>query len=153
MGGTAGGGAQMHDIWFRGMANDWRPVSTAASYSPDNILAATYSFADSWLYLLDHTISGVQNAGYEAGSLSGWASSGASETVTSRSPHSGSYAAMLGAITATNGDSSISQTFTAPTGATSLSFWYKMTCPDTVTYDWATATLRDVATALMAWKT
>ena len=24
-----------------------------------------------------------------------------------------------------------------------MSFWYKMTCPDTVTYDWATATLKD----------
>ena len=143
LGGNASSGAQMHDIWFRGMANDWRPVNTAASYSPDRILAATYSFADRWLYVLDHSISGVQNAGYESGGLAGWTSSGASGTVTSTSPHSGTYAAMLGARTATNGDSSISQTFTAPTGGTSLSFWYKMSCPDTVAYDWATATLTD----------
>ena len=32
------------------------------------------------------------------------------------------------------------------TGGT-LSFWYKVTCPDTVTYDWATATLKDNSTA------
>ena len=47
----------------------------------------------------------------------------------------------------TNGDSSISQTFTAPAGSSSLSFWYRVVCPDTVTYDWATATLRDNTTA------
>ena len=47
----------------------------------------------------------------------------------------------------TNGDSSVGQTFTVPSGATTLSFWYKMSCPDTVTYDWATATLRDNTTA------
>ena len=45
---------------------------------------------------------------------------------------------MLGLTTATNGDSSVSQTFTAPNRATSISFWYKMTCPDTVQYEvWA----------------
>jgi hypothetical protein len=50
---------------------------------------------------------------------------------------------MLGSTSATNGDSTISQTFTAPVGATSLSFWYEMTCPDSVAYDWATASLTD----------
>lgn len=73
----------------------------------------------------------------------GWTPSGPSATVTSSTPHSGSYAVMLGLTTPTNGDSNIAQTFTAPNGVTSLSFWYKMTCPDTVTYDWATATLAD----------
>ena len=42
----------------------------------------------------------------------------------------------------------MSQTFTVPAGATHLTFWYKMTCPDTVSYDWATATLRDSATGV-----
>jgi hypothetical protein len=39
----------------------------------------------------------------------------------------------------------VSQTFTAPTTivGSALSFWYSVHCPDTVTYDWATATLRD----------
>jgi hypothetical protein len=50
---------------------------------------------------------------------------------------------MAGNTSATNGDSSVSQTFTLPAGVTAISFYYRVTCPDTVTYDWATATLRD----------
>src|SRR4029077_12075349 len=42
-----------------------------------------------------------------------------------------------------SGDSSISQTFTAPAIGGALTFWYKVVCTDTVTYDWAVATLRD----------
>jgi hypothetical protein len=49
---------------------------------------------------------------------------------------------------ATNGDSKIVQTAVAPTGATKLTFWYNMTCPDTITFDWATATLRDNTTGV-----
>src|SRR5207237_8790131 len=41
------------------------------------------------------------------------------------------------------GDSTLAQTFAAPTGAASLSLCYQMTCPDTLTYDWATVSLMD----------
>ncbi len=84
----------------------------------------------------------IVNGGFETGSLSGWTPSGAATSVTTTS-HSGTYAAMLGSTSPTNGDSSISQTFTAPSGSTRLTFWYANNCPDTVTYDWATATLKD----------
>jgi hypothetical protein len=57
--------------------------------------------------------------------------------------HGGTSCARLGSTSATNGDSSLGQTFTAPAGSTQLTFWYKMTCPDTVTYDWATVSLVD----------
>ena len=60
-----------------------------------------------------------------------------------RSCARGAFCAQLGSTSATNGDSSIAQTFTAPSGATGLSLWYKETCPDTVTYDWALVTLKD----------
>jgi hypothetical protein len=40
-------------------------------------------------------------------------------------------------------DSSIAQTFVAPVGVTTLSFFFRMTCPDFVVFDWATATLTD----------
>jgi hypothetical protein len=60
--------------------------------------------------------------------------------------HSGTYAAQAGATSPTNGDSSIAQTFTVPSGDGTLSFWYNVTCPDTVTYDWATATLKNNTT-------
>jgi hypothetical protein len=88
--------------------------------------------------------SGIVNGGFETGSLSGWTASGASTGVVNSGAHSGTYAAQLGNTSPTNGDSSIAQTFTA--GGSTLSFWYNVTCPDTVTYDWATATLKDNTT-------
>src|SRR5262249_8684281 len=86
----------------------------------------------------------IVNPGFETGNLNGWTPTGT--TSTSSTAHSGSFSGQAGSTSPTNGDSSISQTFTAPTGATTLSFWYKVTCPDTVTFDWATATLRDNTT-------
>jgi hypothetical protein len=59
----------------------------------------------------------------------------------------GSFADRGGSTVPTNGDSYVRQTFTAPAGSTKVSFWYQMSCPDTVRYDWATATLRDNTTA------
>ncbi|MEV8524271.1 Ig domain-containing protein [Streptomyces sp. NPDC052000] len=87
---------------------------------------------------------GVTNGGFETGSLSGWTASG-SATASSAAAHSGSYGAMIGSANPTN-TSSIAQTFTAPSGSSTVSFSYNVTCPDTVTYDWATATLKDNTT-------
>ena len=86
----------------------------------------------------------IANPGFETGSLTGWTTSGATSVVTTA--HTGTYAAR-GGSTSPTGTSSIAQTFTIPSGATSLSFWYQVYCPDSVTYDWATATLRDNTTA------
>ena len=83
---------------------------------------------------------GITNGGFESG-LTGWTSSGTTAQVSGG--HSGSFSARAGATTPTNGDSSLAQTFTAPAGKTKLSVWYKETCPDTITYDWATISLRD----------
>jgi serine protease len=87
----------------------------------------------------------ITNGGFETGALSGWTSTGS--TGVTPAAHSGAYAAMIGSILP-SGDSSISQTFLAPDGSSMLSFWYDITCPDTVTYDWAMATLRDNSTGM-----
>jgi hypothetical protein len=83
----------------------------------------------------------IQNPGFENGSLSGWTASGT--TSVTGSAHSGMFAAQLGGTAPTNGDSKIVQTFTIPAGATSISFSHFIHCPDTLTYDWATVTLKD----------
>ncbi|MFF2501801.1 putative Ig domain-containing protein [Streptomyces sp. NPDC058067] len=91
---------------------------------------------------------GVTNGGFEAGSLSGWTAAG-SATAAAGAAHSGSYGATVGSASPSN-TSSVAQTFTAPSGATKVSFSYDVTCPDSVTYDWATATLKDNTTGTTA---
>jgi hypothetical protein len=85
--------------------------------------------------------SGIINGGFETGNLAPWTVTGTA--TVGGAAHTGSYAAVVGSISSTNGDSSIAQTFSAPTAGATLTFWYNVHCPDTVTYDWATAKLRD----------
>ncbi|WP_267884093.1 Ig domain-containing protein [Streptomyces sp. NRRL WC-3742] len=86
----------------------------------------------------------ITNGGFETGNTTGWTTTGTA-TAPAGAAHTGSYGLQLGSTSPT-ADSTAAQTFTAPTGSSKLSFWSKNTCPDTLTYDWATATLKDNTT-------
>ena len=49
--------------------------------------------------------------------------------------HSGSYAAQLGSSSAFNGNSTLTQTVTLPSGVATLTFWYSPHCPDRLKAD------------------
>jgi hypothetical protein len=83
---------------------------------------------------------GIVNGDFETGALAPWTTTGSTSITTTA--HGGSKAAMVG-LTGPTTDSSIAQSFTAPAAGGTLSFWYRVTCPDSVSYDWATATLAD----------
>ena len=90
-------------------------------------------------------IGGIVNGGFETGTLSGWTPSGVANTVVSAGCHSGSYCAQIGATVPSNGNSSLAQTFVAPGGRTSLSLFYKVSCPPAASrYDGVTITLADL---------
>src|SRR5262249_19343725 len=84
-----------------------------------------------------HPPTGITNGGFETGDFTGWPRTGT--TSISTIAHTGTHSAMLGATTPTNGDSTIVQTFTAPSTASFVSFYYQMSCHSNPTLDWATA--------------
>lgn len=132
-------------------------ISPGSTGGAANVTMGTGTFAEqaSWSNdtnncAISHAIVGggssggggtLTNGTFETGSLSSWTTSGSTSATTSAA-HSGSYGAMVGSTGPTN-TSSLAQSFTAPSGTSKVSFWYNVTCPDTVTYDWATATLQD----------
>jgi hypothetical protein len=59
VGGTDDAGQPAHDIWWRGTgAGTWRRVPLAGDYRPERVMAATYSYVDSRLWVLDERMQG-----------------------------------------------------------------------------------------------
>ncbi|MFI1169097.1 glycosyl hydrolase family 18 protein [Streptomyces sp. NPDC020801] len=119
---------------------------TAGADSCSGISQPTWYFSNAWAPFTSSGSTGggngIVNGGFESGDFTGWSRSGTTSLVTSP-VHTGSYAARLGSTSPTNGDSKVSQTFTAPSGNGTVSFDYNLACPDDVSWDWATATLKD----------
>ncbi len=126
----------------------WLPGGAAARPVPSSDVTRPATTAPvSSSAIQPRIVGGVVNGGFETGNLTGWTVVGAASVVSSGA-HSGTYAASVGQ-NPTLGDSSISQTFTAPTGTNTLSFWYNMvTCTNLLSLDWTTVTLKDVTTSV-----
>ena len=92
----------------------------------------------------------VQNGGFETGTLSSWSASGAFLPVASTTAHSGSYSARLGSTNAVNGNSTLTQQVTVPSGSPTLTFWYQPHCTDTLTYDQIQMQIRSTSGATLA---
>ncbi|HZQ49210.1 MAG TPA: kelch repeat-containing protein [Candidatus Dormibacteraeota bacterium] len=90
------------------------------------------------------TQKGIVNGRFETDDLSGWTQAGF--TAVSTKPHTGSYSAQLGSATTFGVTSTLSQTFTVPSSANKLTFWYWTTCSGPVKNDWFTVTLNDGVT-------
>jgi hypothetical protein len=92
----------------------------------------------------------VQNPGFETGSFSSWSASGAFMPLVSSTAHTGSHSAQLGSPSPVNGDSTLTQTVTVPTGSPTLTYWYQPHCTDTITYDQIQMQVRSASGATLA---
>jgi hypothetical protein len=56
----------------------------------------------------------------------------------------------VGSTGAVNGNSTLTQTVTVPSGSSTLSFWYQPHCTDTLTYDQIQMQIRNTSGATLA---
>src|SRR5204863_10102187 len=77
-------------LWFNDHDDGWAGDPTY--FLLDDVAVSSYT----------PTPSGVQNPGFETGSLGSWSPSGAFSPVISSTPHTGSYSARIGSTSAVN---------------------------------------------------
>ncbi|MFF2043460.1 alkaline phosphatase family protein [Kitasatospora sp. NPDC058170] len=126
--GNAASAAPITDIWTTSPTPSPTPTGTPTG-SPTGTPTPTPS-----------PPAGLVNGGFEYGTFNGWTRTGT--TAVADVPHSGAYGGAAGSSGPTDGDSVLSQTFTAPPGITRLTVWWKGDCRDSVDYAWATVTVR-----------
>src|ERR1051325_5706882 len=91
----------------------------------------------------------INNGGFETGNLSGWSVTSAlpPPVVVSGGAHSGTYSAQLGTLSGSEplGDAAMYQTFTVTGTGQALTFWYKTSTTDSISYDWQDAYIQNSA--------
>jgi hypothetical protein len=124
-------------------------VLTMTNHDPTSAGSRTYSFVDSVAVTLNppSAANPIVNPSFER-DLSGWTWTGAAD-FTGIPFGEPAYTGRLSGVTGSPpaaGEGSLSQTFTAQSGASTVQFFSYVVCGDTVATDWATATLLDNTT-------
>jgi hypothetical protein len=125
--------------------SNWVPHRVALI--PDHVYVLTLEMVDAFATTPNFTLlddfrlvpaqNRIKNGGFESG-LSSWTGTAGEHTLTDDA-HTGNSAALLGAATATRGDSTIVQSLKVTPGFRFLSLWYNIDCRGPG--DYATVTL------------
>ena len=118
----------------------------AGNTGTSTTITVTVSNGTQWL---------IQNPGFETGNLTNWTATGVYLPFVQTAVHrEGNYAAQLGANTPPepNGNSSLYQTVTIPSTATTatLQFWYWAATADTIANDWQEAQVQNSSGVTLA---
>jgi hypothetical protein len=96
----------------------------------------------------------VANPGFETGSLAPWVVQDANPApvVSTAQRHTGIYAILVGAASGMepNGNSSFYQQVSVPSTGGTLSYWYRPSSTDTITFDWQDAYVTDTSGNILA---
>jgi hypothetical protein len=131
-------------------------VSVGASTAPGNYTFTVTGTGTSATHSVNVALTvagpppGVRNGGFETGDFTSWSPSGAFLPRLVTTGHTGTYAAQLGSPSPYNGNSTLTQNVTIPTGTSRLTFWYQPHCTDRIAFDQIQLQIRSTSGATLA---